>query len=112
MIAKAEATERSLKAEQYKILDLARALLFLREKITSSDDLKDSFLADAVAFIPWRDNLFPRKDQWERGDADSCLRLEMRFSLFQVFFKEAACIRLDSNAEVSEKNVCFEQLVS
>jgi hypothetical protein len=31
-MSKAEATERSLKAEQYKILDVARPLLFLKEK--------------------------------------------------------------------------------
>ncbi|KAI9551264.1 hypothetical protein GHT06_002337 [Daphnia sinensis] len=45
---KAEATERSLKAEQYKILDVARPLLFLREKIAESADLKDSPLAEAA----------------------------------------------------------------
>ena len=47
-ISKAEATERCLKAEQYKILDIARPLLFLREKIAASTDLKDSPLAEVV----------------------------------------------------------------
>jgi hypothetical protein len=47
-MSKAEATERSLKAEQYKILDVARLLLFLREKIAESTDLKDSPLAEAA----------------------------------------------------------------
>jgi hypothetical protein len=47
-ISKAEATERCLKAEQYKILDVARSLLFLREKIAASADLKDSPLAEAA----------------------------------------------------------------
>ncbi|KZS04064.1 Uncharacterized protein APZ42_033066 [Daphnia magna] len=47
-MSKAEATERSLKAEQYKILDVARPLLFLREKIAESADLKDSPLAEAA----------------------------------------------------------------
>ncbi|EFX78494.1 hypothetical protein DAPPUDRAFT_105293 [Daphnia pulex] len=48
LMSKAEATERSLKAEQYKILDVARPLLFLREKIAESADLKDSPLAEAA----------------------------------------------------------------
>jgi hypothetical protein len=47
-MSKAEATERCLKAEQYKILDIARPLLFLREKIAASTDLKDSPLAEVV----------------------------------------------------------------
>ena len=47
-MSKAEATERCLKAEQYKILDIARPLLFLREKIAASTDLKDSPLAEAA----------------------------------------------------------------
>ncbi|KAI9551265.1 hypothetical protein GHT06_002338 [Daphnia sinensis] len=47
-MSKAEATERSLKAEQYKILDVALPLLFLREKIAESADLKDSPLAEAA----------------------------------------------------------------
>ncbi|KAK4024173.1 hypothetical protein OUZ56_009560 [Daphnia magna] len=47
-MAKAEATERSLKAEQYKILDVARPLLFLREEIAASAELKDSPLAEAA----------------------------------------------------------------
>ncbi|KAK4013375.1 hypothetical protein OUZ56_025867 [Daphnia magna] len=47
-MSKAEATERSLKAEHYKILDVARPLLFLREKIAESADLKDSPLAEAA----------------------------------------------------------------
>ncbi|EFX75891.1 LOW QUALITY PROTEIN: hypothetical protein DAPPUDRAFT_249800 [Daphnia pulex] len=47
-MSKAEATEWSLKAEQYKILDVARLLLFLREKTAESADLKDSPLAEAA----------------------------------------------------------------
>lgn len=47
-MSKAEATERALKAEQYKILDVARPLLFFREKIAASADLKDSSLAEAA----------------------------------------------------------------
>ncbi|EFX76596.1 hypothetical protein DAPPUDRAFT_106830 [Daphnia pulex] len=47
-MSKAEATERSLKAEQYNILDVARPLLFLREKIAESADLRDSPLAEAA----------------------------------------------------------------
>ena len=47
-MSKAEATERSLKAEQYKILDVARPLLFLKEKMAESADLRDSPLAEAA----------------------------------------------------------------
>ena len=47
-MSKAEATERCLKAEQFKILDVARPLLFLREKIAASADLKDSPLVEAA----------------------------------------------------------------
>ncbi|EFX66255.1 hypothetical protein DAPPUDRAFT_116579 [Daphnia pulex] len=47
-MSNAEAMKRSLKAEQYKILDIARPLLFLREKIAESADLKDSPLAEAA----------------------------------------------------------------
>jgi hypothetical protein len=47
-MSRAEATERCLKAEQYKIFDVARPLLFLREKIAESPDLKDSPLAEAA----------------------------------------------------------------
>jgi hypothetical protein len=47
-MSKAEATKGSLKAEQYKTLDVARPLLFLREKIAEPADLRDSPLAEAA----------------------------------------------------------------
>ncbi|KAK4003729.1 hypothetical protein OUZ56_005484 [Daphnia magna] len=39
-LSKAEANEKSLRAEQYKVLDVARPLLFLREKMSEKEEFR------------------------------------------------------------------------
>ena len=46
-MTKAEATEKSLKAEQYKVLDVARPLLYLKEEMAEGE-LQNSPMAEAV----------------------------------------------------------------
>jgi uncharacterized membrane protein YgcG len=46
-MTKAEATEKSLKAEQYKVLDVARPLLYLKEQMAEGE-LQNSPMAEAV----------------------------------------------------------------
>ncbi|KZS16152.1 Uncharacterized protein APZ42_018153 [Daphnia magna] len=46
-MSKAEATEKSLKAEQYKVLDVARPLLYLKEQMAEGE-LQNSPTAEAV----------------------------------------------------------------
>ena len=47
-LSKAEANEKSLKAEQYKVLNVARPLLFLREKMFEKEEFRESPMANAV----------------------------------------------------------------
>ncbi|KAK4027874.1 hypothetical protein OUZ56_017015 [Daphnia magna] len=47
-LSKAEANEKSLRAEQYKVLDVARPLLFLREKMSEKEEFRGSLMANAV----------------------------------------------------------------
>jgi hypothetical protein len=47
-LTKAEANEKTLKAEQFKVLDVAQPLLFLREKMAEKEELKGSPMAIAV----------------------------------------------------------------
>jgi len=47
-LTKAEANEKGLKAEQYNVLDVARPLLFLWEKMAEKTELRDSPMASAV----------------------------------------------------------------
>jgi hypothetical protein len=46
-MTKAEATEKSLKAEQYKVLDVARPLLYLKEQMAEGE-LRNSPMVEAV----------------------------------------------------------------
>jgi hypothetical protein len=46
-MSKAEATEKTLKAEQYKVLDVARPILYLKELI-AEEELQNSPMAEAV----------------------------------------------------------------
>ena len=46
-MTKAEATEKSLKAEQYKVLDVARPLLYLKEQMAEGE-LQNSLMAEAA----------------------------------------------------------------
>ena len=43
-----ELNEKTLKAEQYKVLDVARPLLFLREQMSQDDSFRDSEMSKAV----------------------------------------------------------------
>ena len=47
-LSKAEANKKSLKAEQYKVLNVARPLLFLREKMFEKEEFRGSPMAKAV----------------------------------------------------------------
>jgi hypothetical protein len=47
-LSKAEANEKSLKAEQYKVLGMARPLLFLREKMSEREEFRGSPMANVV----------------------------------------------------------------
>ncbi|KZS19608.1 Uncharacterized protein APZ42_013881 [Daphnia magna] len=47
-LSKAEANEKSLRAEQYKVLDVARPLLLLREKMSEKEEFRGSLMANAV----------------------------------------------------------------
>jgi hypothetical protein len=47
-LSKAEANEKSPKAEQYKVLDVARPLLFLREKMSEREEFRGSPMSNAV----------------------------------------------------------------
>ncbi|KZS06768.1 Uncharacterized protein APZ42_029672 [Daphnia magna] len=46
-MSKAEAEEKSLKDEQYKVLDVARPLLYLKEQMAEGED-QNSPMAEAV----------------------------------------------------------------
>ncbi|KZR96549.1 Uncharacterized protein APZ42_009052, partial [Daphnia magna] len=47
-LTKAEINEKTLRAEQYKVLDVARPLLFLREKMSEVEDWRSSLMVNAV----------------------------------------------------------------
>jgi hypothetical protein len=47
-LSKAEANEKSLKEEQYKVLDVTRPLLFLQEKMSEREEFRGSPMANAV----------------------------------------------------------------
>ncbi|KZS12989.1 Uncharacterized protein APZ42_021994, partial [Daphnia magna] len=47
-LTKAEINEKTLRAEQYKVLEVARPLLFLREKMSEVKEWRSSLMANAV----------------------------------------------------------------
>ncbi len=52
-MTKPEATEKSLKAEQYKVLDVARPLLYLKEQMAEGELQKSMLEAVDVALRLW-----------------------------------------------------------